>query len=96
MVDHIVLLALRPDVPEAELTALSERIARIPEEIDGIEAVRSGRSTSPEGLEQGHDFGFVITFTDSAARDAYLPHPAHVPLSEHVQRLAERVLVFDV
>ena len=47
----------------------------LPERIDGIESVRFGSSSSPEGLEQGYDYAFLITFTDEHARDRYLPHP---------------------
>ncbi len=40
--------------------------------------------------------GFVITFADAAARDAYLPHPAHVAVQPLVRAVAAEVLVFDL
>lgn len=96
MTDHVVLLSLRAGVSGAELSRLGDLLAGLPERIDGIESVRFGPSTSPEGLEQGYDYGFLITFTDGHARDRYLPHPEHAPVSTLVQQLSERVLVFDV
>jgi hypothetical protein len=96
MVDHVVLLALRADVTQAEVGRLGQLLARLPERIDGLESVRSGPSSSPEGLEQGYDFAFLLTFTDEGARDRYLPHPEHTPVSALVRQLSERVLVFDV
>jgi hypothetical protein len=96
MVDHVVLLALREGVTEAELAHFGERLAALPERIDGIECVRHGPSSSPEGLERGYGYGFLVRFADAAARDRYLPHPEHAPVSALAQRLAERVLVFDL
>ena len=41
-------------------------------------------------------YGFLITFADEHARDRYLPHPEHEPISTLAQQMAERVLVFDI
>ena len=35
-------------------------------------AVVEGHSSSPEGLEDGYDYGFVVTFATAQARDAYI------------------------
>jgi len=96
MIDHVVLLALRAGVAEADLSSFGQLLAGLPERIDGIESVRFGSSSSPEGLEQGYDYAFLITFTDEQARDRYLPHPEHVPVSAMARQLSEQVLVFDV
>ncbi len=96
MVDHVVLLELRAGVTDADLAAFGESLAGLPSKIDGIQYVRYGPSTSPEGLERGYTYGFVVGFVDAAARDRYLPHPEHAPVSAMAQRIAERVLVFDI
>jgi hypothetical protein len=96
MIDHVVLLALREGTTAAELAQLGEMLAALPGLIDGLDSVRYGPSTSPEGLEQGYAYGFVMGFVDEAARDRYLPHPEHLPVSAAVRRLSERVLVFDI
>ena len=96
MIDHIVLLALRAGVSDQQLARFGELLAALPDRIEGIEYVRFGPSSSPEGLEQGYDFGFVVGFEDEATRDRYLPHPEHAPVSAMAQQLAERVLVFDI
>ena len=96
MIDHIVLLALREGVSDEQLARFGELLAALPDRIEGIEYVRYGPSSSPEGLEQGYDFGFVVGFEDEKARDRYLPHPEHAPVSAMAQQLAERVLVFDI
>ena len=96
MIDHVVLLALRADVTDVALARLEDLLAALPERIDGIESVRFGPSNSPEGLEQGYSYGFLITFADGHARDRYLPHPAHEPVSALARQLAQHVLVFDI
>jgi Stress responsive A/B Barrel Domain len=96
MVDHVVLLALREGVADADLAHLGELLDGLPSKIGGIAYVRYGPSSSPEGLEQGYAYGFVVGFVDATARDRYLPHPEHAPVSAAVGRIAERVLVFDV
>lgn len=96
MVDHVVLLALREDVAEPDLARFAALLEGLPAAIDGIRSVRHGPSSSPEGLERGYTYGFVVGFVDEAARDRYLPHPAHQPVSALAQQLAERILVFDI
>jgi hypothetical protein len=96
VIDHVVLLALREDTTESKLSRLGDMLAALPGRIDGLNSVRYGANTSPEGLGQGYTYGFVIGFEDEAARDRYLPHPEHLPVSAMVQQLSERVLVFDI
>ena len=69
---------------------------RFPDTIPGALAVHCGPSTSPEGLEDGFEWALVVSFESSAARDDYLPHPAHQPVAQLISRLAEHVVVFDV
>ena len=63
--------------------------------IPGIEDYVSGANCSPEGLNQGYTHGLVMTFTDAAARDAYLPHPDHERVKQAVLPHVESVVVFD-
>ena len=75
----------------ARLTALQRE-----HKIAGIESVSGGDNNSPEGKTHGFDWGFVMTFVDAAARDAYLPHPEHVALGQTLLRpIADDVLVMD-
>ena len=85
-------------VTEAQTAALLEglEVMRSSGAIPGIVAVSGGYDNSPEGKAHGFDWGFVMTFADVAARDAYLPHPDHVELAETLVRpIADDVLVLD-
>ena len=51
--------------------------------------------TGTEGLSEGFTHSFVMLFENAAARDAYLPHPAHVAAAEAVVPRLARVIVCD-
>jgi hypothetical protein len=55
-----------------------------------------GHSTSPEGLEDGHHYGFIVTFATPPARDASLNDSNHRPVAEAIGAAAERIVVFDI
>lgn len=95
-ISHIVLAAWRPDTPGSVLAELAERVGRFPFEIPGVVSVVAGQSVSVESLEGGFGWGMVVVFADAAARDAYLPHPAHGPVAELIGDWAERIVVFDI
>jgi hypothetical protein len=95
-VEHVVLVRWKRDVGPADLQELDELTGDFPANIPGVLAVHRGRSTSPEGLEDGFEWALVVTFASSSARDEYLPHPAHQPVAQLISRLAEQIVVFDV
>lgn len=95
-VTHIVLIRWSNESSEATQEEVAQRVRDLGDRIDGIRSVVEGPSNSPEGLERGYDYGFVITFDDVAARDAYLPHPEHSPVAALIGTAAEEVLVFDL
>ena len=93
-VTHVVLVTWAGD-DEAGSRAdalCREHLVRI----DGVESVRSGPSISTEGLEGGFDWMLAVRFRDPEALAAYLPHPEHRPVADHIGASSERVVVFDV
>lgn len=76
-VEHLVLFRFRAEVSQQQIASLFDALRYLADEIDGISGFRGGAYNSAEGLNQGFSHGFVMTFTSPAARDAYLPHPAH-------------------
>lgn len=93
---HVVLVRWREDADADAREAVRAGVRGLRTAIPGVLAVEEGPSVSPEGLEQGNDYGFVVTFLDASARDAYLPHPDHLEVAAAIGRAAERVTVFDV
>jgi hypothetical protein len=54
-----------------------------------------GSNVTEEPLDQGYDFGFVFTFPNRGALDAYHVNPAHLGVSLAIRDLEESILVFD-
>ena len=89
MITHMVLFKVRPDVPRAEIDAIFADLSGLREEIAGITSFAGGAYASPEGLQRGYTHGFCMTFDSAAARDAYLPHPAHEVVKARVAAALE-------
>ena len=100
MVDHLVLFRFRTEVSQQQITLLFKELRGLASVIDGICDFRGGAYSSPEGLNQGFSHGFVMTFQSAAARDAYLPHPAHQQVVEKILPMLEDgvngVVAFDL
>jgi hypothetical protein len=95
-INHVVLFGWTPEATPAQKQACAEALAGLKAVIPGILAYSSGDQNSPEAPGQGIDSGFVMTFTDAAARDAYLPHPAHQRvIREYITPILRQVQVFD-
>ena len=94
-VKHIALIKFKADTTQEQIDKVFEEILEMSESLPGIEDYVSGPNNSPEGLNQGFTHGFVMTFTDAAARDAYLTHPEHERVKVAVLPFVESVAVFD-
>ena len=95
-ISHVVLVSWKSgkEIQAEELVrpAIRGFVGTIP----GVLAVAEGHSSSPEGLEDGYDYGFVITFVTAQARDAYLNDPSHRPVADAIGAAAQRIVVFDI
>jgi len=94
-VKHVALIKFKASASPALVNELWNEIKRLPSLVPGITDFTGGLNNSPEGLNQGITHGFVMTFKDAAARDAYLPHPEHEQVKAKVLPHFESVVVFD-
>lgn len=76
-VRHVVVFRFKPDADQAKIQQLTKAFAALKDQIPGVLAFEHGVNNSPEKLNQGFTHVYLLTFTDAAARDAYLVHPAH-------------------
>jgi len=77
MIQHIVLVKFRAEITADQKQAIWDELAGLGDIVDGLVSATFGGNISPEGFSRGYTDGFVMGFTDAAARDAYLDHPAH-------------------
>ncbi len=93
---HIVLIKPRPEADVAAVERLDQFLCALPRLIPGITDYHWGANVSPEGMGRGYELGFLMTFENAAARDAYLPHPEHRKVGPFMDAVAQEVLVFDI
>ena len=94
-VKHIVFLKFKDGTSEEQISGVFDQLLDLSESVDGIEDYVAGPNSSPEGLNQGYTHAFVMTFTDAAARDAYLPHPDHQKFKDACLPLIDSVAIID-
>lgn len=92
---HLVLVGFKPEISLPTQQALESGFADLQHHIAGITSFEWGPNNSPEGLAKGLTHVFVLSFVDAAARDAYLPHPAHQAFVEQLKPWLADVLVID-
>lgn len=99
MIRHIVHLKFGPAISAADADRLLQSVYALKDTIPGILHASGGANNSPEPLAKGYTHSFALDFVDSDARDAYLPHPAHVQVGDALVAAAtgglEGILVFD-
>ena len=96
MIEHIVLLKLKPYTTDQQLQDLTDALMGMKQQISGIVDITAGINNSPEGKSHGFSYGFIVRFVDQVARDNYLPHPKHIEVAtQSLRSLVDDVLVFD-
>jgi hypothetical protein len=100
MIRHCVFYKFRTGVSADERAEIHAGLAALVGQIEGLVSADFGPNVSPEGLGQGFNDGFVMDFIDAAARDRYLPHPAHQAAGSKLVAALEGgtdgLIVFDI
>jgi hypothetical protein len=95
-ITHIVLVAWKVGQQAQAEATIRSSIRGFSGTIPGVQSVVEGHSSSPEGLDEGFDYGFVVSLVNARARDAYLDDPRHRPVAEVINAAASRIAVFDI
>jgi hypothetical protein len=86
-VKHIVVFKYKPSATPEQIEQVSTAFKALKSKIPGIVSFEYGTNNSPEKLNKGFTHVYLLTFTDAAARDAYLPHPEHKKFGELLGKL---------
>ena len=94
---HIVLFKYRASALPSEIEQVTEAFRALQHRITGIQSFEHGVNNSPENKAHGFTHIYTLTFVSAAARDAYLPHPAHEAFGAllHQLDILEDVFVVD-
>jgi hypothetical protein len=101
VIAHVVLLAPRPDLSDAErgaaIEALSGAVAKIPD----IKRYRIGRRVThglpgyEKAMTQHFEVAMLVEFDDLAALRRYLTAPAHIALGHLFSTATSAALAYD-
>jgi len=95
MIKHVVLLKFSEEATTERRANLAAAFAGLATQIPEILSLEWGLNVSPEGLDKGFTHCFLVTFKDEAARDVYLPHPAHLAFVGELKPWLADVVVID-
>jgi hypothetical protein len=91
VIDHVVLLAVRPGENAEPMVAALRELA---ETIPGIVSLSAGVNFTDRGKQFTH--GLSLRLEDRAALDRYLAHPQHVAVVEQqIKPIIDDIVVLD-
>lgn len=93
---HIVALQFKEEISKEKREQAIQNFRDLKGEIPEIIAFEGGEDISVENLSKGFTHCFILTFKNKAARDAYLPHPAHMRVAKQNKPMLSDLLVVDV
>lgn len=98
-IKHAVLMKFKASTSPQKVDEIFDALRKLRQVIPGLLDFSGGPYSSPEGLHQGFTHGFVMTFTDAASRDGYIPHPEHEKVKDllvpELQGGISGVIAFD-
>ncbi|MGK2895221.1 Dabb family protein [Klebsiella michiganensis] len=95
MIRHILFITFTDSALPEQILAVRTAFLQIPARIEGVTSVEWGINNSPEGKNNGFTHCVLMTFADEAARQRYLPHPAHEALKTIFRPILRDIIVLD-
>jgi len=95
VIQHIVLLKLKPGTSDQQIAAAFEAGRDLPNEIPGVLQRTYGRDESK--ASHGFNIASVVQLNDERALETYLSHPKRAEyLERHVNPITEERIELDV
>ncbi|HEX5933189.1 MAG TPA: Dabb family protein [Pseudorhizobium sp.] len=100
MILHCVFFRFKGALQGSEKQAIYDSVVALKSLVPGMLDVTYGPNVSPESLNGGFRDGFIVTFENEEARDAYLAHPEHAEIGSRLVASTDGglagLLVFDM
>ena len=93
---HVVTFQFKEEITPARRDQAIKDFLALKDEIPEIKSFEGGKDISVEGLNKEFTHCFILSFENEAARDIYIPHPAHKKLAEKNKPLMQDLVVVDV
>lgn len=95
VIRHAVFFSFKDEASEEDVQDVAAAFEALPSKIDSIIDFAWGKNNSPEGLDDGLTYCFLLTFKDEAGRAKYLPHPDHKAFGDVLRPHMKDVFVID-
>ncbi len=92
---HVVSFKFKADAGAEKIKEVEQAFAALKQKIPQIVSYEWGTNISPEKLNKGFTHAFVLTFRNTADRDAYLVDPAHKAFGASLGPILDDVFVVD-
>ena len=94
MVEHLVLLRLKPGRAHSDGDDLLARLRGLPATVAAIDALQCGWNFSPERAH-GYDLALRVRLADREQLAAYRSHPDHLRVLSVIQERCAEILAVD-
>jgi hypothetical protein len=92
---HVVLFGWKAGADTASIGKFVTAFRALPSKIKAIKRFEWGVNNSPENLNGGLTYCFLVTFASEKDRDDYIVNPDHKALVQLLPNIMEKVTVLD-
>jgi len=92
---HVVMFGWKAGSDSAAINRIVTAFRALPEKIKTIKRFEWGINNSPENLNQGLTYCFLVTFASEKDRNDYIVNPDHKAFTQLLPGILEKVTVFD-
>lgn len=92
---HVVLFGWKAGADTAAISQVVTAFKALPGKIKTIKRFEWGVNNSPENLNQGLSYCFLVTFDSEKDRNDYIVNPDHKAFTQLLPGILEKVTVVD-
>src|SRR5690242_16593204 len=92
---HVVLFKFKDTTTPDQIKEIEDAFRALPSQIPQVKSLEWGINVSPEHLNQGFTYCFLLTFSSDTDRDAYLVAAAHKAFGQLLTPSLDKVTVID-
>src|SRR6478672_8402545 len=94
-VRHVVHFKFKKEATPEQIKGVVDGFAALKTKIDFVQNIEFGTNMSPEGLDKGFGYCWIVSFKNAQDRDAYIVHPAHKAYVETLKPVLDEAMVVD-
>ncbi|WP_218972316.1 Dabb family protein [Labilibaculum filiforme] len=92
---HVVSFKFKKDASQEKIDEVIASFENLKNEIPAIKELEWGLNNSTEGLSNGFNYCFTLTFNDENAREIYVFHKTHLIAQKKANPLLDAIFVID-